>query len=35
MKYEVAPLLREYIAIGKLSFAKNELQAILEELEEE
>jgi len=34
MKYEVAPLLREYLAVGKLSFAKNELQAIMEEFEE-
>jgi len=34
MKYEVAPLLREYLAVGKLSFAKNELQAIIEEFEE-
>jgi len=34
MKYEVTPLLREYLAVGKLSFAKNELQAIMEEFEE-
>jgi len=34
MKYEVAPLLKEYLAIGKLSLAKNELQALIEEFEE-
>jgi len=34
MKYEVAPLLKEYLAIGKLTLAKNELQAIIGEFEE-
>jgi 5-methylcytosine-specific restriction protein B len=34
MKYEVVPLLREYLAVGKLSFAKNELQVVIEEFEE-
>ena len=33
MKYEVAPLLREYLAEGKLAFAKNELQAIIAEIQ--
>lgn len=34
MKYEVAPLLKEYISEGRLIFAKNELKAIIEEFEE-
>lgn len=34
MKYEIVPLLREYLAEGRLAFAKNELQAVIEEFEE-
>lgn len=34
MKYEIAPLLKEYLSEGRLIFAKNELQAIIEEFED-
>ena len=34
MKYEVAPLLKEYLSEGRLVFAKNELQAVIEEFED-